>query len=103
MLSVFAVYDSKACAFGMPICVASRGLALRSFSDACAAPNSPMGAHPEDYVLFEIGGYDQNSGKLSDITPAVHVASASAVVSLLDSKPGASSGDIVALEPKASK
>lgn len=83
MLTVYAVYDSKAEAFGSPIFCSTDGLALRGFSDACAAPDSSLHKYPADYVLFKIGTYDPNSGKLTDITPGEHIASASAIVEQL--------------------
>lgn len=83
MLTAFAVYDCKAEAYGMPIFQSNRGLALRSFSDACADMKSPMSMHPEDYALYEIGSYDPNKGLLTDLTPAKHIVSASSVVALL--------------------
>lgn len=86
MLLVFAVYDSKAAAYNAPMFLATKGLALRAFSDACAAPDSPLVKHAEDYSLFEIGSYDPNSGLLKAITPPVHVVNASAVVTLLQPK-----------------
>lgn len=83
MLKAFAVYDAKACSFGMPMFIANAGLALRGFSDACADPQSSIAKHPEDYVLFEIGVYDANSGVLDSISPHKHVASASSVMALV--------------------
>lgn len=89
MLTAYAVFDSKAAAFGMPMFISNKGLAVRGFSDACADRDSSIAKHPEDYALFEIGSYDPNSGKLTDVTPAVHVISASSVVELLQPAPAA--------------
>lgn len=83
MLKAFAVFDSKAAAFGMPVFQDTRGLALRSFADACANSRSPMFAHPEDYSLYEIGTYDPNTGKMVGVVPPEVLVSASSVVAQL--------------------
>lgn len=87
MLIAFAVYDSKAACFGAPMFLPNKGIAIRTFSDVCADPASPMAKHPSDYSLHEIGSYDPDSGKLTDISPAVHILAASAVVALLAPAP----------------
>ena len=61
---VFAVYDMKAAQYGMPMFMTTRGLATRGFVDACGKAESMLNQHPEDYFLYEIGEYDQSSGKL---------------------------------------
>lgn len=80
MLKVFAVRDVKADAFGNPICVQTKGLAVRAFSDACADPRSPMAQYPEDYMLYEIGKYDPATGLLSGISVPELVATASEII-----------------------
>ncbi len=102
MLKMFAVFDSKAESYGTPMFVSTKGLALRGFADACADPSSALAMHPADYVLYEVGSYEPNSGKLTDITPAVFVVAASSVVDLLKSQqpapaapiPGSVPGDL---------
>lgn len=85
---VYAVFDSKAEAFGTPMFLLTKGMALRGFSDACADPASPMAKHPEDYVLHQIGTYEQNSGKLSPLPQPLFVVAASSICSLLRPEPG---------------
>lgn len=83
MLIVYAVHDCKADAYGSPMFLPTKGLALRGFSDACADAASPLAAHPGDYSLYEIGSFDPNSGLLTAVTPTKFVVSASSIVSLL--------------------
>lgn len=61
---VVAVFDAAAQAFTVPQFVGHRGIALRSFRDACNVKESAFGKHPEDYDLYEIGSYDDISGLL---------------------------------------
>lgn len=89
MLIAFAVFDSKAAAYGLPIFCESEGLALRGFSDACKNPESPMAKHCADFVLFKIGSYETNSGEFTTISPAVHIANAAAFVGQVPVEPKA--------------
>lgn len=82
MLKVFAVRDVKADAFGNLMCVPTVGLATRAFSDACANPQSPMAAYPEDYTMYELGEYDPNTGNVKGHILPKLVMSASEALSL---------------------
>lgn len=61
---IFAVRDSKTEAFLQPFFMPARGAAIRGFTDAVNDPSHGMGKHPEDYTLFEIGSFDDESGAL---------------------------------------
>lgn len=62
---VVAVHDTAMDAFMRPIYTPTIGAAIRSFSDEInrASEDNPMYKHAEDYNLFELGTYDDNSGK----------------------------------------
>lgn len=59
---VFAVYDSKAEAYGPPFFNRAKGEALRAFMDAANNKEDSIGKHPEDYTLFYIGIYEELKG-----------------------------------------
>lgn len=64
---VCAVRDSAAGVFGQPFFVAAIGQATRSFSDEVnrAAADNVVYAHPDDFVLYELGIFDDESGLFS--------------------------------------
>lgn len=64
---VFAIRDSKAMAFLQPFYSISTGAAVRAFSDAVNEKGSNFAKHPEDYLLFEIGEFDDNTGDFTRI------------------------------------
>lgn len=67
---VFGVRDTKALAFLQPFFSVSVPAAVRAFGDAINEnPNSPLGKHPEDYILYELGDFDDNSGELIACIP----------------------------------
>jgi len=77
---IFAVFDVKAAAYAMPFFSTSLVTALRAFGDACLDPNTMLAKHPGDFQLFHLGTFDDASGFIDPIAPAVHVATASQFV-----------------------
>jgi hypothetical protein len=59
---IYSVLDTKSESFSPPMVNRTKGEAIRSFSDEVNNPNSMLYKHPEDYVLFEIGTWDNQSG-----------------------------------------
>lgn len=70
---VFSVYDSKAKAYGVPFFMPSSGVAVRAFSDLSNDPQSMVFRHANDFVLYEIGSFDDNSGRLTFIVPHIQL------------------------------
>lgn len=72
ILQVFAVFDSKAGFFGNPFFDQKEGSAIRNFADAVndtSNPNNMWNKHPEDFSLFCLGEFDNNSGELIPSLP----------------------------------
>ena len=63
ILKVFSVYDSKVEAYMTPFFMHSKGQAIRSFMDTIADSNTQFAKHPEDFTLFLLGDYDDQTGK----------------------------------------
>lgn len=63
MRKMFAAFDSKAGVFMTPFFQARTELAVRSFAAALSRPDSEMRLFPEDFTLFELGSFDEESGK----------------------------------------
>lgn len=80
MMKVFAIYDVKAAAYGMPLFFATRGLALRGLADACSSGKSQLSEHPGDYSLHELAEYDSSSGKFTSYPNPEFVVSVAALV-----------------------
>lgn len=73
---VLAVRDRAANAFMRPIFVNTVGQAVRSFSDEVnrAAPDNAMHGHPEDFDLYELGKYDEETGRFECLESPRQVA-----------------------------
>jgi hypothetical protein len=68
---LYTVYDSKAGVYGHPTVARSKGDAIRSFTDAANNPEHIFCNHCEDFTLLLIGEFDEHSGTIIPISPAV--------------------------------
>lgn len=68
-MKIFTVYDSKSEAYLQPFFMQSKGAAVRAFSDLANDKAHTFGKHPEDYVLFEIGSYDEFTAAIVSHAP----------------------------------
>lgn len=57
-IKMFTVYDIKAQAYLPPFYMQSTGQAMRVFEDTANDKDHQFGKHPEDYVLYEVGTFD---------------------------------------------
>lgn len=67
---VFAVRDRAADSFGQPFFDVARGRAIRSFTDELNKnENSPLSAHPEDFDLYFLGMFNDQTGMFETGVP----------------------------------
>jgi len=64
---VFTVYDMKAEAYLNPFMFQNKGEAIRAFQDAVNDPKTMFYKHPEDYALFQIAEYDDQTAKYTPL------------------------------------
>lgn len=62
---MFAVYDAKVKAFLSPFFMRNSGEATRGFESVANDEKSSISHYPEDYSLFELGEWDDETGNLS--------------------------------------
>nr|QJB19083.1 MAG: nonstructural protein [Microvirus sp.] len=80
MLIALSVFDKKAEFFGPPMFARNVNEGRRSFLDACNDAQSYLSKHPDDYVLYAVGTFDESTGLLSASSPAFHVADGSILI-----------------------
>lgn len=66
---VYAIRDMKAEAFAQPFFMATRGLAIRAFSDEANNPSSMVCKHSSDFSLFHFGTFDDSTGTFDLTNP----------------------------------
>lgn len=64
MIKVFTVFDTKAEAYLQPFFMQTRGQAIRAWSDSVNDEQTQFFRHPADFVLYEIGEYDELQGTI---------------------------------------
>ena len=58
---VFSIYDAKAQAYFPPFYLHNSQMAIRQFGDMVNDPESRVSKHPEDYTLFNLGEWDDQT------------------------------------------
>lgn len=79
-LNAYSIYDNKSLRYHAPFFMNTDGEAVRALTDLANDPNTTIGKHPGDYVLYYIGTYDDNSGQLHSEAPLRHIMDAVALI-----------------------
>lgn len=82
LLQAYSIFDRKALQYHPPFFASTDAAAVRSLSDLVQDPNTTVGRHPNDYVLYGVGTYSDADGSLQPITPLRHIMDAVALVPL---------------------
>lgn len=72
ILNVYSVFDAKLAVFGKPWYGLNDAGAIREFSDAVndgSNPNNQWHRHPEDFSLYHLGAFDDQTGELMSDKP----------------------------------
>lgn len=64
-VGIFAIRDTKAEAYLQPFFSQTKGTAIRAFTDAVNDSKSQFSRYPADFVLFELGGWDDDTGSFT--------------------------------------
>jgi len=69
MLKLYTIRDVRTSAHNRPIALQNRAVLERSLLDALQDPSSNLSQHPEDYQLFCVGEFDQDTGDIIACPP----------------------------------
>lgn len=61
-IKVFTVFDVKSSAYMQPFYMHTVGQAVRAWMDSVNDPKTQFNKHPEDFTLFEVAEYDDETG-----------------------------------------
>ena len=75
-VKVYAVRDLKVGAFMAPFFCVAHGQAVRTFQDTVADPGMVLSKHPEDFDLFYLADFDDNTGLIVSVDSPVHLSTA---------------------------
>lgn len=69
ILNLYSVFDTKAKTYSQPIFQENDDVSIRSAIDTMNAGNSLIADHPEDFQIFCVGTFDQDTGKITGSNP----------------------------------
>lgn len=75
-LKMYSIRDSKAEVFNLPFYKKTPGEAQRDFETLVNDGKSTVNQYPSDFDLYEIGHYDDNTGKVVPHDTPTHVVKA---------------------------
>lgn len=79
-MRMYSIFDQKAEVFLQPVFFRAHGEAMRQLETELRNPESMMGAHPEDFVLFHVADFDVDTGVLSVVEPPLVLSRASDLI-----------------------
>ena len=79
---IVSILDTAAGAYGRPAYVASEGVAMRQFQDEVnrASDDNQLYRHPDDFQLFYLGTFDDNTGAMDLLAQPMMIARAKDVM-----------------------
>lgn len=75
-MKMFSVRDTKTEIYGPPFYSITHGEAERSFRQLANDPQSKVNKFPEDFDLYHIGEFDDETGKIEALPSPKHVIKA---------------------------
>lgn len=79
ILQVLSAFDKKARSFLQPFYASHMDVGVRSFKEAANTPEHQVCKHAQDFALYRLGQWDDESGKFELFPQPVHLAEALAL------------------------
>lgn len=73
ILKVFSVYDSKVEVYLQPFFMRTKGEAIRGFSDLVNDETTQFSKYKEDYTLYELGSFHDDTGLFDMLSKPVSI------------------------------
>lgn len=67
-LNAYTIFDVASGTYMRPFFSQADGEAMRGFKDIALDADHAVGKHPEDYTLYRIGSFNDNTGKMEGET-----------------------------------
>lgn len=83
-LKIFSIRDSKGEIYGQPFFQKTAGEAERNFKTLVNDNSSTVHKYPEDFDLYYLGEYDDQTGKIKSLDTPSHICKAVALKATLN-------------------
>lgn len=70
----YVIFDIKSLGYGLPFFAVNDATAKRIVADAAQDPDTSLGRHPADFILYKIGIYDNEKPLLIGFDAKEHIA-----------------------------
>jgi hypothetical protein len=70
-INMYVIYDVKAKFYNKPFYMQNDSIAIRAFNDLANDPQTDVFKHPTDFILFNIGVYDDETASIEAHDPLV--------------------------------
>lgn len=60
---MYAIFDTASGVYDRPFVMQAHGQAIRAFGDIASDAEHPIGKHPEDYSLFYVSDWNDNTAE----------------------------------------
>lgn len=79
-VKAYTIFDTKALTYSAPFYASTDGAATRIVKDAVSDPNTTLGRHPADYILYCVGSWDDTAGTFDPAAIRDHIIDLVALV-----------------------
>jgi hypothetical protein len=69
ILNAYTIKDQKAGTYSNPYYAVNDATAIRTFKQACSDKNTTLNQYPEDFSLFKVGIWDDQSAEIKSLDP----------------------------------
>lgn len=69
IVKLYAIFDRASGVYDGPMPSKTDGLVTRGFIDMANNKDHPIGKHPEDYTVFELGTWNDATGEIIPSAP----------------------------------
>lgn len=80
MLRAYSIFDNKALVYSPPFFTQTNGSAVRMLTDTANDTTTSIGRHPNDFILYCVGTYDDQNGMMTPHSPLEHIVDAAALL-----------------------
>lgn len=79
-LNVYSVYDKAAKVYSPAFNAQNNAVALRMFDSACKNPDTQVAKYPQDYELYLLAEWDDNTGEYKNVSPVQRIIQAAEMI-----------------------
>jgi len=84
LLKIYSIRDTKGEIYNTPFYQRTHGEAERNFKTVASDSKSTISQFPEDYDLYYLGEYDDQTGKIKSLDKPQHITKA---INVIDKRP----------------